>query len=62
MTGFLGGFQGMVNLNSRMSFMNYDETNFTIQEKKKQKQKIQATNFVIVKNALNFFFGSLNEQ
>lgn len=42
--------------------MNYDETNFTIQEKKKQKQKIQATNFVIVKNAPNFFFGSLNEQ
>ena len=43
-----------------MSFMNYDETNFTIQEKKKK--KIQATNFVIVKNAPNFFFGSLNEQ
>lgn len=62
MTGFLGGFQGMVNLNSRMSFMNYDETNFTIQKKQKQKQKIQATNFVIVKNAPNFFFGSLDEQ
>lgn len=61
MTGFLGGFQGMVNLNSRMSFMNYDETNFTIQKKQKQKQKIQATNFVIVQNA-PYFFGSLNEQ
>lgn len=61
MTGFLGGFQGMVNLNSRMSFMNYGETNFTVQEKKKQKQKIQATNFVIVQNA-PYFFGSLNEQ
>lgn len=55
MTGFLDGFQGMVNLNSRMSFMNYDETNFTIVE------KIQATNFVIVKNSPNFFFSSLNE-
>lgn len=31
-------------------------------KKKEQKLKIQATNFVIVKNAPNFFFGSLNEQ